>query len=543
MALRNSSPMKWMPRGVSDTLDATNSFTGAMRTLQNLIRDPTTLGIWVCRPAAIQQTAFGGFPATGFVSWFEVIGNQIYGLVAGTTFAGRDLPFCYDFATGNFIAVTGATAANTPLSPAASGAWHPPIGALVGVKLVVTHPGFQGGATPFFGWFDVTNPAAPTWNAGNTATNALPTVPRSVFQFGNRAYFASGRYLVFTDVLDPLTVTNATQALTLGDNQPITALGGLPAGTLTGGIVQTLIVFKSESNPMQIYQVTGDATNVPSPLSINNFPVATGTLSPLSICSTPKGMAFLAPDGLRIIDFAIQVSDPLNIDGSGIAVPFLYAVEPSRVCAACNGNIMRISTQNGYAVGSPFEEYWFDFKYSQWSGPHTFPASLIKPYSDQFVMAPQSVLQKLFTSDVRQKSTSTYVENGAQLSFIWQTPMLPNKDTMSEYNMIETTVDIAYPPTQLAFVASCGDENNTLFDSVSLLPSGNPTLWGSFNWGQAPWLGAANALTARQLPWHQPITFQRIYVGLSGDCSGALKIGSLRMRYEELGYLLQIPAA
>lgn len=541
MALRNSTPMKWMPRGVSDTLDSTNSFTGAMQALQNLIRDPTTLGLWVCRPASVLQTSFGGFTTPAFISCFEIIGNQAYGMVASARFAGRDEPFCYDFGTNAFIAVGGTvTAATCPLSPATSGAWHPPIMALVGIRLVVTHPGFQGGATPFFGYFDVTTPTAPTWNAGNTATNALPFVPRSVFQFGNRAYYACGRYLVFSDVLDPLTVTLASQALTLGDNQPITALGGLPAGTLTGGIVQTLIVFKSESNPMQIYQITGDATNVPSPLNINNFPVATGTLSPLSICSTPKGMAFLAPDGLRIIDFSIQVSDPLNIDGAGVAVPFIYAVEPSRVCAACNGNIMRISTQNGYAVGAPQQEFWYDFKYGQFSGPHTFPASLIKPYSDQFVLAPQGVLAKLFTSDVRQKSTSTYVENGVQMAFIWQTPMLPNKDTMAEQNMIETTIDIAYPPSQLAFIASCGDENNTLFDSVSLIPSGNPTIWGAFNWGQAPWLGAANALTARQIAWHQPITFQRIYFALNGNSSGALKIGALRMRYEELGYLLQV---
>jgi hypothetical protein len=260
----------------------------------------------------------------------------------------------------------------------------------------------------------------------------------------------------------------------------------------------------------------------------------------MSICSTPKGLAFMAPDGLRFVDFTVQVSDPVNTDGAGVSVPFLYAVEQSRICAACNGNIMRISTQNGYAVGSPQQEWWFDFKYMQWNGPHTFPASLIKPYSDQFVIAAQGVNAKLFTSDVRQKTTSTYVENGTQMSLIWQTPMLPNKDTMFEYAMVETTIDIAYPPSQLAFTVSCGDQNNTLYDSVSLVPGGNPTTWGAFNWGQAPWLGASNALAPRQLNWHEPITFQRIYLSVSGDCSAAFKIGSLRMRYQQLGYLLQV---
>lgn len=539
MALRNSTPMKWMPRGVSDTLDATNTFTGAMASLQNLIRDPTTIGIWWCRPASVQQTDFAGFNAAGFVSYFEVIGNQVYGLVASQATPGFDEPFCYDFDLGAFIVVTGVTANNVPSSPASSGAWNPPIGALVGTTLIVTHPGFPAAGGGFFGWFDVSNPAAPAWAAGNTATNALPVVPRSVFQFNNRAYYASGRYLVYSDVLVPLTVTNANQVLTLGDNQPITALGGLPAATLTGGIVQALIVFKSESNPMQLWQVTGDAAIATNPLTIDDMKVATGTLAPLSICPTPKGLAFMATDGMRMIDFTIQVSDPINTDGAGVAVPFIYAVEPSRICAACNGNIMRVSTQNNKAVGAPYQEWWFDFKHMQWSGPHTFPASLIKPYGASFVLAAQGVNAKLFTSAVQQEAGSVYVENGAQMSVVWQTPLLPNTDRMAEYAMVETTLDVAYPVDGLSYNVSCGNQNNTLFDTVTLSPSGQPTIWGAFTWGQSVWLGTANALYPRQLEWHEPIVFQRMYIQFSGDSSADLKIGSLRMRYEELGYLLR----
>lgn len=540
MTLMDATPLKWSPRGVTDTLDATNTPTGAMASLQNLIRDPTTLGIFVCRPASIEATDFTGFTTPGFISWFHVVGTQVYGLVASGLNPGKDEPFCYDFATDTFIAVTGITGANVPTSPATSGAWVPPTSAIIGVKLVVTHPGFPGGVGNYFGWFDITNPAVPVWNAGNTTVNALPFAPSAVYQFGNRAYYASGQYLVFSDVLVPLVVTLATQALTLGDNQPITALGGLPANNLTGAITQALIAFKSQSSPMQMYQITGDASTLPaSDLAVNGFNVATGTLAPMSICATPKGLAFLAPDGLRFIGFNAQITDPINTDGAGVAVPFIYAVEPSRVVSACNGNIMRISTQNGYAPGSPQQEWWFDFKLNQWTGPHTFPASYIRAYKDMFVLAPQGITAKLFTSDVQQKSTSSYAENGATLAWLYQTAMLPDTDTMAEYTMVETTVDIAYPPGNVPFTATAGEENGSLFDSVTLVPGGNVTIWGAFTWGAAIWGGAANALSPRQLPWHLPIVFRRLYLAVNGDSGASVKLGTTRMRYQQLGYLQQ----
>lgn len=539
MSLRNSTPMKWSPQGASDTLDASNTFTGAMAALQNLIRDPTTLGLWVCRPASHQETAFAGFTTPSFISCCKVIGDQVYGLIGSGLTAGKDQPFCYSLATSAFIAVTGVTAVNVPATQAATGAWNPPTMALIGVKLVVTHPGFPGGAGLYFGWFDVTNPAVPVWDAGNTATNPLPFAPRAVFQFFNRAYFASGQYLVYSDVLDPLTVTLASQALTLGDNQPITALAGVPANTLVGGVVQALIVFKSESSPMQLWQVTGDAALASNPLSVNNMNVSTGTLAPRAICGTPKGIAFMAPDGLRIIDFSLKVSDPINTDGSGVAVPFIYAVVPSRMAAACNGNVMRVSTQNGYATGSPNQEWWFDFLIGKWSGPHTFPASAIEPWRDKFVLAATGVNAKLFTSATRQETSSVFIENGTQMAFLWQTPMLPNTGQMAENSMVETTIDVAYPPGELPYLAAFGDQDGTLFDSVQLSATGEATIWGAFQWGQAPWLGAGNALFPRQVAWHEPIVFQRGYFSLSGNCSGAFRVGTLNMRYQILGYLQQ----
>lgn len=537
MTLRNGKPLKWMPQGVTDTLDATFTPSGAMASLQNLIRDPSSNGLFICRPASAQETVFATFNTPDFISWFHVVANQVYGLIKSARFPGFDEPFCYDLQAHAFVAITGVTGANIPASPAASGAWVPPTSDVIGVKLIVTHPGFPGGAGNYFGWFDISVPTAPVWAAGNTATNPLPFAPVAVAQFANRAYFASGRFLVYSDVLVPLTVTNATQALTLGDSQSITALGGLPANNLTGAILQALIVFKSQSSPMQMYQITGDAAL--GTLSINDFKTSTGTLAPMSIVGTPKGLAFMAPDGLRLVDFSMQISDPINTNGVGVAIPFIYAVEPSRIASACNGNVMRCATQNGSAPGAPYQEFWFDFKEQKWTGPHTFPGSLARPYKDKFIIAPQSKVASLFSSDVQQKATSTFIENGAQMSWLYQTPMLPNTEAMAENAMVETTIDIGYPANTLNLLVLAGDQNNTLYDSVSLAPTGVPTLWGAFTWGQALWAGAANALAPRQVPWHHPIVFQRLFIAVNGQSSAATRIGTTRMRYQQLGYLQQ----
>ncbi len=294
MPLRRATPIAFKPSGVTDTIDGSNSPPGAMAALTNLIASPKTAGLFVCRPASEEMTDFTGFSAPGFVSVIHVAGTLVYGMVATSLFAGHDQPFCYDMNAQAFIAVTGMTAANTPVSPASSGAWVPPIIAPVGVYLIVAHPGFPGGAGVFFGWFNISNPAAPTWSAGNTAVNPLPKVPVSVHQFNGRAYYAAGNALLFSDALAPLTITNASQVLTLGETTTsITALGGLPLdSSAVGGVIQSIIAFKGVE---VMYQITGDT--VTNDLSSNALDVATGTLAPNTITPTTKGLSFVSPTG------------------------------------------------------------------------------------------------------------------------------------------------------------------------------------------------------------------------------------------------------
>lgn len=540
MSLRNAQPLVHSPVGLSDALDDTNVFPGAMSSLVNLIPDPSTKNLWQCRPAGIVSADFvaGGFSSPAFVSALFIQGTKAFGMIATARNAGHDEPFAFDFISGTFTTVSGVTNGNTPLSPSTSGAWAPPTMDLIGVNLVVTHPGFSGVGGVMFGWFDLTDITAPVWHGGNTLTTLLPSPPTAVKQFFNRAYFIvnppgaqPAAYL--TDVLT-LTITDPTHIITFGDNVMLTAIGALPLNSqLTGGVIQSLIIFKGAA---QMWQITGDVALTSNPLNVNSMNVATGTLAPNTICPTSKGLAFVAPDGLRVIQFNGTITDPVGDAGSGITVPFVYSVEPSRMVAAAGGRVLRLSVQNGNAPGTPNQEYWYDIPRGCWSGPHSFPASQIKPYNNTFIMAPIGVNAKLFQSDTAQSTISTYTENGAQMAFNWTTSMLPDNNQMSEIAMVETTLYMALTagnPIQCSAV----DQNAAILDSVNVLSTGSGTIWGAFIWGQALWQGAQNALYPRQLKWHIPIVFRRLSIMAQGLCAAGFKIGQLQLRYQILGYL------
>ena len=532
-------PVKFSPAGLSDTLDGSSAFPGACAQLVNLIPDPTTKNLWQCRPAAILEADFeADFSSPGFISVYAIFGTRVYGMIASALNAGHDEPFVYDLDSGAFLTVTGITALNTPVSPATTGDWAPPTMDLVGVNLIVTHPGYTGAGGVMFGWFNISDPNAITWQGGNTSGTLLPSPPTAVKQFFNRAYFLvnppTGQPAAyFTDVLT-LTITAATQIITFNDNVPLTALGALPLNSqLTGATVQSLIVFKGAA---QMWQITGDAALSSNPLNVNSMNVATGTNAPNTITPTPKGLAFIAPDGLRVIGFNGTISDPVGDAGAGITVPFIYASSPSRMAASCSGKVFRVTVKNGYATGSPNEEYWYDIPRGCWSGPHTSTCSLIKVYNNSFVAALLGVNAKLFMSDSAQSSTSTYVENGAQLNLKWQTALLPDTDQMCQNAMVETTIYMALVAGNPIAITAI-DQNVSILDTVTIQATGGSTLWGGFLWGAALWQGAQNALYPRQPKWTIPIVFRRLALLVQGVCGAGYKIGQAHLRYQMLGYL------
>lgn len=536
------TPLVWSPKGASDTLDSSTAPQGAMALLQNLIPDPTTRNLWQCRPAGISLVNFAtaGFNTPTFVSVWKVIGTRIYGMVSTARNLGHDEPFVYDIPSASFIAITGVTNANTPASPQTTGAWTPPSMDIIGANLIIAHPGFNGAGGAFFGVLNIISSAAPTWTAQNTTTNALLAPPQWVQNFNGRCFFLvnpSGAQpaAYMSDELLATSITNANQILTFGDNTTLTCAVGLALQNQLGGIIQSLIVFKSASN---LYQVTGDYSL--QNLTINTLNVATGTFAPNTVVSTSKGLAFIAPDGLRIIDFNANVGDPIGNNGDGISTPFINALVPSRMCAAYNVGIYRVQVQNGVAIGNPQQQWWYDSVRQLWSGPHTQEAALMAPYAGTFLATLQGAGAVIFQTDPVQSSSSTFVENGAQLYLQFATPMLPDTDQMSEVAVVETTVHLSLVAGN-AVVCAIQDQNGTVLDSVTLTTSAGATIWGAFKWGQALWQGLQNALYPQQLAWHFPIVFRRAGLLLQAPCAPGLKIGRIHLRYQVLGYL-QEPA-
>jgi hypothetical protein len=553
MSLRRSTPLAVHPRGICDALDSSQIFTGAMTALKDLIPDPSTRGLWQCRPASVLAADLGSaVPGpVGVVSAEIIIGDIVYGMIGGAS--NLDYPFAYDLKTNVFIPISGASSGNLPATQVTSGDWVPPTMDVIGSTILVTHPGFAG-TSNWLGTIDISSvPTSAIWSAGNLTGaggilfSAATGVPVAVKAFNGRAWWAynppSGPVAtVFSDQLAPTTVTNAAavQVVTYDDNVSITALGVLPLSNQLGGIIQALLIFKGVTN---IFQITGDIELGPGPplgtLNKNSLNVATGTFAPNSLASTPKGLAFAAPDGIRIIDFNAQVSDPIGNEGMGKTLPFLFAVAPSRMAAAANGTLYRISVQDGSLGSSPFVEYWLDLsRGGVWSGPHTFPARTIKPYKTTFVMAPQNADGKLFQSDHRQTSSSTFTENNVAMSFGWLTTFFPDTDQMCENALIESTVYVSMAP-DTTYVVQALNEANSVLRSCSLTSAQASVLWGNFNWGQATWGGVPSALYPQLLAWDKPVVFRRMALNIMGLSSQQFRIGTLHMRYEQLGYLQQ----
>jgi hypothetical protein len=525
--------MPWVPKGCSDAVDATNIFRGAMRSLSNLVPDPENIGVYVPRPASVRQTDFiaSGFTNHGFVSCCFVVGDRAYGLIATDDTPGHDMPFIYDLAGQVFVSVSGITGSNVPSSQPTSGPWTPPTMAVIGTKVIVTSNGYVGSSNKF-GWFDISTFSSPSWNAGDTATHGLPDVPTAVFNFFDRAYYAVNNTIWFSDVLDPTTISNATNTLTLGDTTNITALGGLPLQNQLGGVVQSLIAFKSKV----IFQITGD-------LALNNLAQnaiigGIGTTSPLSVTPSHLGLFFMSDHGLRMVTQDGQVSGIIGANGSGISVPFINSIEPTRISAAFNVDTIRITTQNGAISTQPIQEWWYNTDLESWSGPHTFPASIIQPWRSAFILSPVGILSSLWQSDTLPKETSNYIENGNQLEFEYTTPPLPLTQTMNQNAVLEHSVGMSFSEVGGTINFFAFDENGGVLDNCSKTVIVSASIWGSFVWLTDLWGGTINNYQQFRIPWTKPLVFSQIVFSATGQAIPGFRMGNTYLRYQVLGYMV-----
>jgi hypothetical protein len=532
----NKRLQSFSPAGLSDAEDAANVFQGACVVLQDLIPSPKTRNLWVCRPARIEITDFPGFVDPGFISALKVIGNRAYGMIASGLNPGKDQPFCYEIDSGNFIAISGITNPNSPASPSPSGDWTPPVMELVGTRIIVTHPGFTGAAGIFFGWIDISNPAVPTWNAGNTSTTPLPFVPVAVANYQGSAVFAVREAAYMTD---PLTlVVQAANVFTFGDNVNITAFKGLGLSTELGGITQSLIIFKGT---FSAFQLKGSAFASPSTITIDGMNNAVGTDCPLSLVDTPVGIALIAPDGLRFVDQNAAWSEPVGAAGDGVNVPFVNALVPSRVVSACNGSVIIVSVQNGGIAGTPVQEYWLHLGRTPkiWSGPHTFASSLIEPYKNKFITTPVDDEGKLYMCETVPSTTTTYEEMGEQLQWTMTTVMFSNYSAQGVYNFNNMTVNLAIDPSMVSWRVSIVSPNLVEYDAVNNTVPNTAPFWDSAIWDADVWDGIAQGLTPRRVDFTKDVTTSRAQVVVQGGSAAGVIIGEIKYNQGDYSYVPQ----
>lgn len=638
----------WKIRGLSDAVDGTNVFAGAMSSLQNLVPDPGTKSLFVPRPAAVALPAFTGFTSPAAITCLYTVGNLAYGMISTGRNPGLDEPFAYNMSTAVMQVISGVLATNVPTSPMATGDWVPPTMALVAGRVVVTHPGFPGGAGNYIGWLDISGfvsntltgsthatttldtlsadvltagwqagmtlsssngdiPAAttivsiaanglslvmskaatgsnaggtitatggtataPQWGAGNTAVNPLASVPLCVAQFNGRAYYGVGAGVSISDAGFPTQITNASQGLLFRNGLNVTALVGLPLlSTTQGGVVQSLVAFQGASSMQQIVGDPQGGSGGSSTLSVNQITSSTGTLAPNTITPLPGGnVAFMAPDGIRVVNQTATVSDPLGSRGMGVSVPFRYAIFPSRACAAFNQNVLRVTVQNGKKANQPFEEYWLDLSVDEkiWTGPHTFPAALIAAWqgsdNNTFVMAPSPSLQlagsspskwggfnwgaanwggapiasQLWQSDPQPSTISVYTENGAPMTWNASSVLLPDNEANAANCVIEGTWAFELPAGVNVAVTVTDEIGNVLNQIQVMSLTAVQTTWGAFSWGLAPWAQQQANYVQYPLAFTRPVVFKQAIFTASATSAAGSGIGNLYLRVEELNY-------
>ena len=377
---------------------------------------------------------------------------------------------------------------------------------------------------------------APLWGAGNLNGNPLTVVPICGAAFNARAWYGAANFVVFSDPVNPTQVSLASQALAAGDLTPVTALAPLPlTAQLSGGIQQSLTAYKGGES---FYQITGDAAL--GTLAMNAVTGSVGTLAPNTISSTPQGVGMICIDGLRFLGVNGLQSERIGAEGSGVSVPFLNAIYPSRMCADYTENTFSVTVASATdPLGRAFK-YWYDMTTQQWSGPHTFGSALVvsHPAGGAFLTVPINIPASIWFSDVIPRSTSTYIENGVPLMWTLETPLLPDNAQLNWNAVIEVRAALASPASQ-AIQAAVYDESNTQLGAATVRPDGSPAqtpLWGTAVWGAFTWGGASLVLRRYPLNWSAPLVFRQAKIAFNGQSTAGQLLGNVFIRYQVMSF-------
>lgn len=548
MAIRKSFPMKFTPKGVVDAWDSSDEFPGACQQLQNLILGQVDPGVLVPRPGVVSLALLAalGMSSPTFISIHQTAGSRIFGMVATSRNAGNDEPFIYDSATNALVTISGITAGNTPASPPNSGTdWSPPTMASVGVFVIVTHPGFNGTGSNFFGVFDLTNPAAPAWSAANTATNPLTAVPTAVANYNNRAYYAVANQVQYSDVLLPKTRTNASQALTVGDSGPINALAGLPMQTTSSGVLAVLTIFKNS----QTWQVAGDTTT--SNLSENYVSLTIGCISPRTIAQSTLGLYFISNAGPYFIDpfgSLRALTNRLDNLEPDIQTPFQNAITPTRWAGCYTASVYRVcgpTSING-VIGT--NDYWFDEHKRRWSGPHSFPYDCASALAGYFILTSVNNPGNLIQSQPTPQLSGVFSDLGTPYPISLTSCNFPRTDDMLTKQVCESQIELGASPGPITYTITAQDEQGNALAQVALTANQPVTgggIWGATIWGSIAqggsgllWTSGANRPPhVYPVNWPNPLNFEKMKINITATATIGLEIGTFYARYQRTGYM------
>lgn len=530
MPFKDATPAYFIPTGLADAVDETSAFKGACQTLTNFVFDRVNRGAVVPRPGNVPISfSTSGFTTPGVISAMCMVGPIIYGMIGTADFTGKDRPFAYNVNTGSFITLTGATAANLPTTQSTGGDWQPAHMEMIGIYIVITHPGYSGGANPFFGYINTTTNI---YAAGNTATNALPSVPLWVSQFFGRAYFSCKNALIPTDILNPLNVTNTEFAdtLTVGDTSNIAGTVGLPVGTTSGGVLQALLVFKNKS----IYQVTGDL--ILNNLALNQVSDNIGTYAPRTMIATPDGVAFMSPTAVRVVNLLGVV----NFYSTDVVGPFTNTNFPSRAAAVFSNSVYRISVNTTFkSTNSSFNDYWFDNVTRKWNGPHTFPFNCMVSDGTNVYGTNDQISGMIFFSQCAPLASTVYTDNTVVYNCSFQSCNLEETDESVDKQIIESTVELSSTTLNSTYTIQLKDEQGNVLNSVSMNVSSPASVWGSFTWGVGYWQ-ASTVISGRYgIPWTNPIVYDKLSINLSVPAANYVAVKKLMNRVKRTNHMSQ----
>lgn len=523
--------------------------------LTNMVPAPDSPTMWVPRPG------FAGLSGTGagspfFYTAYVVFNNYAYGMRNDPAGSGNDIPFAYNLLAQTFTTISGInTATNCPTSPG-TGSWQPPHCEVIGGYVIITHSGFTG-ANGYFGAINIQNPSAPAWTSQNTTTNALPSPPVWVTQFNNRAYYfvtPGGAVPPAAYCSDnfanggPLSRSAAVAGviITFGDNAPVLCAATQSVSNLAGGVVSALYVFKdaSKGSP-NIFQITGDSAFSAGAGGLTLQPLNCGvsTTAPNSVVSTPKGIMFMAPDGIRLINQQGSVSDPIGWGGSGITMPFINCAQPTRVAAACNGVVYRICSQNGAVSGGPNQDWCFDLTRGIWYGPHDPGFGLVAVWGTTFVVAAlptggNYIGSGLSTSSLVPSATSTYLDVGTQTySCQYVSTMVPDRKEINQLSSVKVISYLGYGAGSTDFTFHFLDVNGNIIGSADLPVNGSAgPQWGTFVWGSNQPLFVTSNLAPFDVPIRAPVVFDRLKFVIVFSAAAGIRVGITYISYEQTGY-------